>query len=106
MAGTSVECLPMFFGVLAMIMLYCGDCLRLKVAEKSKGGAVRLPVAAVSAVFIVLIGLNLMAQSIFYGNNLTLDKLKTCVSIDFFEKNDYKLSYLLSCGNEEGVAEQ
>ena len=99
-------CLPMFFGVLALITLYCGDCLRLKVAEKSKGGAVRWPVAAVSAVFIVLIGLNLMAQSIFYGNNLTLDKLKTCVSIDFFEKNDYKLSYLLSGGDEEGVAEQ
>lgn len=103
---SSGACLPMFFGVLALITLYCGDCLRLKVAEKSKGGAVRWPVAAVSAVFIVLIGLNLMAQSIFYGNNLTLDKLKTCVSIDFFEKNDYKLSYLLSGGNEEGVAEQ
>ena len=99
-------CLPMFFAVLAMIALYCGDCLRIKVPENSKGGAVRWPVAAVSAVFIVLIGLNLLAQSIFYGNNLTLDKLKTCAAIDLFEKNDYKLSYLLSGGNEEGVADQ
>lgn len=99
-------CLPMFFAVLAMITLYCGDCLRLKVPESSKGGAVRWPVAAVSAVFIVLIGLNLIAQSIFYGNSLTLDNLKTCASIDLFEKNDYKLSYLLSGGNEEGVADQ
>lgn len=99
-------CLPMFFAVLAMVTLYCGDCLRIKVPESSTGGAVRWPVAAVSAVFIVLIGLNLIAQSIFYGNNLTLDKLKTCATIDMFEKNDYKLSYLMSGGNEEGIAEQ
>lgn len=99
-------CLPMFFAVLAMITVYCGDSLRLKVPESSTGGAVRWPVAAVSAVFIVLIGLNLIAQSIFRGDNLTLDKLKTCASIDLFEKNDYKLSYLMSGGNEEGIAEQ
>ncbi|MGO5028014.1 O-antigen ligase family protein [Candidatus Agathobaculum pullicola] len=99
-------CLPMFLAVLALITLYCGDCLRIKVPEGSKGGAVRWPVAAVSAVFIVLIGLNLMAQSIFYGNGLTLDKLKTCAKIDLFEKNDYKLTYLLSGGNEEGVADR
>lgn len=99
-------CLPMFFAVLAMITLYCGDCLRIKVPETSKGGAVKWPITAVSAIFIVLIGLNLIAQSIFTGNNLTLDKLKTCAKIDLFEKNDYKLSYLLSGGNEEGVADQ
>lgn len=99
-------CLPMFFAVLAMITLYCGDCLRIKVPESSKGGAVKWPITAVSAIFIVLIGLNLIAQSIFTGNNLTLDKLKTCAKIDLFEKNDYKLSYLLSGGNEEGVADQ
>lgn len=99
-------CLPMFFAVLAMITLYCGDCLRIKVPGKSKGGVVRWPVAAVSAVFIVLIGLNLIAQSIFYGNGLTLDDLKTCAAIDLFEKNDYKLSYLLSGGSEQGVADR
>lgn len=99
-------CLPMFFAVLALITVYCGDCLRIKVPESSKGGAVRWPVAAVSAVFIVLIGLNLIAQSIFHGNSLTLDKLKTCAAIDLFEKNDYKLSYLISGGNEEGVADR
>lgn len=99
-------CLPMFFAVLALVTLYCGDCLRIKAPESSKGGAVRWPVVGVSAVFIVLIGLNLIAQSIFYGNNLTLDKLKTCASIDLFEKNDYKLSYLLSGGSEEGVADR
>ena len=86
--------------------LYCGDCLRLKVPEKSRGGAVRWPVSAVSAVFIVLIGLNLMAQSIFYGDSLTLEDLKTCASIDLFEANDYKLSYLISGGSEAGVADQ
>ena len=99
-------CLPMFFAVLALVTLYCGDCLRLKVPEKSRGGAVRWPVSAVSAVFIVLIGLNLMAQSIFYGDSLTLEDLKTCASIDLFEANDYKLSYLISGGSEEGVADQ
>lgn len=99
-------CLPMFFAVLALVTVYCGDCLRIKVPENNTGGAVRWPVAAVSAVFIVLIGLNLIAQSIFRGNSLTLDKLKTCAAIDLFEKNDYKLSYLMSGGNEEGVAEQ
>lgn len=99
-------CLPMFFAVLALVTLYCGDCLRIKVPESSNGGAVRWPVAAVSAVFIVLIGLNLIAQSIFHSSSLTLNKLKTCATIDLFEKNDYKLSYLLSGGNEEGVADQ
>nr|WP_297173202.1 O-antigen ligase family protein [uncultured Agathobaculum sp.] len=98
-------CLPMFFAVLALITLYCGDSLRLKLPQKRANGAVRWPVAAVSAVFVVLIGLNLIAQSIFYGSNLTLSDLKTCAAIDLFETNDYKLSYLLSGGDEEGVAE-
>lgn len=99
-------CLPMFFAVLALVTLFCGDCLRIKVPESSTGGVVRWPVAAVSAVFIVLIGLNLIAQSIFHSDSLTLDKLKTCASIDLFEKNDYKLSYLISGGSEEGVADR
>ena len=99
-------CMPMFFAVLALVTLYCGDCLRLKVPQKSGGGAVRWPVAGVSAVFVVLIGLNLVAQSIFYGDSLTLDDLKTCASIDLFEANDYKLSYLISGGSEAGVADK
>ena len=97
-------CMPMFFAVLALITLYCGDCLRLKVPQKNSGGMIRWPVTAVSAVFIVLIGLNLVAQSIFMGEGLTIDDLKTCASIDVFEKNDYKLSYLISGGDEEDVA--
>ncbi len=56
--------------------------------------------------FIVLIGLNLIAQSIFYSDDLSLEDLKNCASIDLFEANDYKLSYLISGGNEEGVADQ
>lgn len=99
-------CLPMFFAVLALVVLYCGDSLRLKLPQKSTGGAVRWPVTAFSAIFVVLIGLNLIAQTIFTGDNLTIDDLKTCASIDLFEKNDYKLSYLLSGGNEAGVADQ
>ena len=98
-------CLPMFFAVLALVTLYCGDCLRLKVPQSS-GGAVRWPVAGVSAVFIVLIGLNLIAQGTFYGEGLTLEDLKRCAAMDPFEANDYKLSYLLSGGNEEGVADR
>ena len=99
-------CMSMFFAVLALVTLYCGDCLRLSVSQKSKGGAVRWPVAAVSSVFVVLIGLNLVAQSIFYGDDLSMDDLKNCASIDLFEKNDYKLSYLISGGNEPGVADR
>ena len=99
-------CMPMFFAVLALITLYCGDCLRLKVPQKNSGGMIRWPVTAVSAVFIVLIGLNLVAQSMFMGEGVTVDDLKTCASIDAFEKNDYKLSYLISGGNESGVADK
>ena len=99
-------CLPMFFAVLALVTLYCGDCLRLQVPQSSKGGAVRWPVAAFSGIFVVLLGLNLVAQTIFTGDGLTLDDLKTCATIDPFEKNDYKLSYLLSGGNEAGIADQ
>ena len=98
-------CLPMFFAVLALVTLYCGDCLRLKVPQSS-GGAVRWPVAGVSAVFIVLIGLNLIAQGTFYGEGLTLEDLKRCAAMDPFEANDYKLSYLISGGSEEGVADR
>ena len=99
-------CVPTFFAVLALVTLHCGDSLRLNVPNKSKGGAVRWPIAAVSAVFIVLIGLNLIAQSKFSSDELTLDDLKQCASIDLFETNDYKLSYLISGGNEEGVADR
>lgn len=99
-------CVPTFFAVLALVTLHCGDSLRLHVTNKSKGGAVRWPITAVSAVFIVLIGLNLIAQSKFSSDELTLDDLKQCASIDLFETNDYKLSYLISGGNEEGVADR
>lgn len=99
-------CVPTFFAVLALLTLHCGDSLRLNVTNKSKGGAVRWPITAVSAVFIVLIGLNLIAQSKFSSDELTLDDLKQCASIDLFETNDYKLSYLISGGNEEGVADR
>ena len=99
-------CVPTFFAVLALVTLHCGDSLRLNVPNKSKGGAVRWPITAVSAVFIVLIGLNLIAQSKFSSDELTLDDLKQCASIDLFETNDYKLSYLISGGNEEGVADR
>lgn len=99
-------CLPMFFAVLALVVLYCGDSLRLKLPQTSAGGAVRWPVMAFSAIFVILIGLNLIAQMVFASSSLTLDDLKLCASIDLFEKNDYKLSYLISGGNEEGVADQ
>lgn len=99
-------CLPMFFSVLALVTLYCGDSLRLKVPEKDKGTAVRAPLIAGASIFIILLGLNLFAQISMYGENLTLDTLKNCAAIDFFEANDYKLSYLLSGGDEEGVADQ
>lgn len=99
-------CLPMFFAVLALVTLYCGDCLRLQVPQSSKGGAVRWPLAAFSGIFVVLLGLNLVAQTIFTGDSLTMSDLKMCATIDLFEKNDYKLSYLISGGNEEGVADQ
>lgn len=99
-------CLPMFFAILAMVTLYCGDSLRAKVPQSSKAGIVRWPIAAFSAVFIVLIGLNLIAQSIFYSDDLSLEDLKNCASIDFFEANDYKLSYLISGGSEPDVVAQ
>lgn len=73
---SSGSCLPMFFAVLAAITVFCADSLRLKLPEKNKGGAVRWPVTAVCAVFTVLIGLNLIAQSKLNSDNLTLDDLK------------------------------
>lgn len=101
---SSGSCMVMFFGVLAMITLYCGDTLRVGAPKKS--GAVRIPVIVVSLAFVVLIGLNLIAQFKLYSADLTIDDLKTGASIDLFEKNDYKLSYLLSGGSEAGVADK
>lgn len=99
-------CISMFFGVLALVTLYCGDSLCIKVSEKSNAGAVRWPIAGVSALFVVLIGLNLIAQNIFRGDNLTIDDLKTCAAIDLFEANDYKLSYLLAGADDPALADK
>lgn len=99
-------CMSMFFGVLALVTLYCGDSLQIKASENSKAGAVRWPIVGVSAVFVVLIGLNLIAQNIFRGEELTFDDLETCAAIDLFEANDYKLSYLLAGGQDAAVSEK
>ena len=101
---SSGSCLPMFFAVLAAITVFCADSLRLKLPEKNKGGAVRWPVTAVCAVFTVLIGLNLIAQSKLNSDNLTLDDLKLGAKIDLFEANDYKMSYLMSNYDDETLA--
>ena len=94
----------MFFAVLAAITVFCADSLRLKLPEKNKGGAVRWPVTVVCAVFTVLIGLNLIAQSKLNSDNLTLDDLKLGAKIDLFEANDYKMSYLMSNYDDETLA--
>lgn len=93
-------CMSMFFGVLGLISVYCGDALLIPAPKGKKPTALRASVVAYSAVFAVLIGLNLIAQSRLHGGNLTLDTLKSNASIDFFETNDHKLSYLLSGGTE------
>lgn len=101
-------CMVLFFAVLAMIALYCGDVLRLSVPHKSKGYAVRVPVAVFAAAFVVMIGLNLYAYFISHRSDATLDTLKKCASIDLFEENDYKLSYLINAlvngGNDPTTA--
>lgn len=94
-------CMVLFFSILAMIALYCGDTLRLKVPGRSRLYGVRLPVGAVMLAFVIMIGLNLYAQTAVRKPTATLDTLKSCAAIDLFEKNDYKLSYLISGGQND-----
>lgn len=96
-------CMVLFFAVLGMTALWCGDTLRLEVPKKKASLAVKAPVAGVLGLFVVLIGLNLYAQTAVRGPGATFGTLRLCASIDPFETNDYKLSYLVNRGGDPEV---
>ena len=100
---SSASYLPVAFAVLALVVVCSGGVLRLPVSEKAE---VWLPRGglALLAVWVALLGFNL------YGNskmqNPSYAGLARAEKLDFFERNDYRLSYVYSaCDNENRTDE-
>lgn len=91
------------FAVLAIIVVCSGDALRLPVGGKAKAW---LPCTglALLAAWVVLLGLNLYANSLMEFP--TYNGLATAAKLDYYERNDYRLSYVCSaCEYEERTEE-
>ena len=109
-------------GILLMVIIHGGLEISMSMAEVllfafaafglmareanplfAKPTAIRRAVPAVSAAAAVFGGLfalllcgNFYAKSLISSGAVTLDQLKTCASIDVFEGNDYRLTYLVN----------
>lgn len=89
--------LPIALGVLGLICLCCGGELPfLPEKETVRSGCV-VGICAVTAVFAILLGLNMKAQNIATTNAMRdpFRSLEWAAKLDFFEKNDYLLTYIV-----------
>lgn len=90
--------LPMALGVFALISLCCGDALPLPSSRESVRTWTAAAIAALLAVFSILLCLNLWARRLV--NNLSsissMSDLQSAATLDRFEWADYMLSYVLS----------
>lgn len=89
--------LLLIFVVFGLIVVCGGGELSFR-GEKAKRWSLR-GTGAVLAVWIVLTALNLAAN--LATAVPTYDSLVTAAKMDFYEKNDYKLSYALNASREE-----
>lgn len=87
--------LPFAFGVFALISLCCGDALpHLKSSELIRTVSISAT-AVLTVVFSVFLILNLTAADLV-EKSPTFDNLERAAKMDFFEHNDYMLSYVYS----------
>lgn len=89
--------LPMALGILGLVCLCCGDELPfLPGKEAARSGCVA-GVCALVAVFAVLLGMNMKARDIATTNAMgnSFRSLEWAARLDFFEKNDYLLTYVV-----------
>lgn len=85
-------CLTMFYAVLGMIAAFYHDGTE---PRKSLASTQRFAVPAFLLIFVVLIGLNLVAKA-YFDKEQSFQSAETSAQIDLFERNDYMLSYVMS----------
>lgn len=91
--------LPMALGVFALISLCCGDALPLPPGHENVRKWTTLVIAALLAVFAILLGLNLRASKLLDDAPYSSDpfgNLRSAALLDRFEWADYMLSYVVS----------
>ncbi|MFI3227806.1 MAG: O-antigen ligase family protein [Clostridia bacterium] len=90
---SSGEFLPFAFAIFALIAVTCD--VKIKKLEPYNDKILIGTIGAMSLFTIFLAG-NIVANVNINSNAVTLDTLTTNASIDIYEKNDYKLSYVLA----------
>ena len=91
--------LPMALGVFALISLCCGDALPLLPGHKSVRTWTSFVIAALLAVFMVLLSLNMRARKLVDDLPYSSDPfgdLQSAAALDRFEWADHMLSYVVS----------
>lgn len=94
--------LPMLYGLIAVICLYCGDTIPLPAWIKEKRaqrGAV-WGICAMLAAFGIALVCNIMAWNLV-TDPADLDQLSQAAALDPFEGADYMLSYVVQVTGEE-----
>lgn len=95
--------LPLVYLVFALMSICASDALPVKCGEKAKKWLPRATLAFLS-VWIVLLSINLYARSIFA--NPTLDGLETAAKLDWFERQDYMISYAVAITEADQRSEE
>lgn len=90
--------LPMALGVIGLICLCCGDELPLLREKEEAGSWVTLIICVLIVAYAILLGLNMHARKVATNNTKGngFASLSSAAEMDFFEKNDYLLSYVVS----------
>lgn len=96
---------PLAFAVFGMILLNYGAPVGNRAGGKSfsekAGTGFRIGIAAFYGVFAVLLAGNLFAKVI--RSEKTFDSMERAAAIDFYEKNDSKLSYVVGSLNTDNA---
>lgn len=91
--------LPMALGIFALICLCCGDTLPLLPGREAVRSCTAFVIAALLAVFAVLLGLNMWARKLVNNPSPSSDpfaNLQSAAALDRFEWADHMLSYVYS----------
>lgn len=90
--------LPMALGVFALISLCCGDALPLLPHRKPVHNGTAFAIAALLAIFTILLFLNMRARSLAEAaaSSNPMGDLQSAATLDRFEWADHMLSYVMS----------
>lgn len=87
--------LPVAFGVFAVIALCCGRSLSVRWMTNEVQDMILPATGILMVVFTGFLIANMMAASMVAGST-TFDMMRRAAGMDAFEKNDYKLSFIIS----------